>query len=104
VSVAAAQAAPEKNSNHCVVALSAQATQIKNGQKVLSLVGRKPVSDLHTVLSRSFDTTNTSGEIGTQQASIRRFVSKTSHCSQAQIDCRRRIVCLLKSRERWSMR
>src|SRR6266851_3064587 len=70
----------------CSVPLSFEPLAIWRLPKRVSLLCRQPVSKANTQFLHTFDATNASREIRTEQTAIGSFVSESPHSAQAQVD------------------
>ncbi len=76
-----AQAAAQKHGQHCVVTQVAQLLAGVNGEQLFTLFRAKPVPNSNAQPLCSFDPANASGEVRTQESTIRSLICEPANRS-----------------------
>ncbi len=77
----ATESASDRHGEDGVIPLAAERIAVRAGQKPPALLGCEPVPNPDTNPAHSFDPSDPSGELGTEQAGIGGFVRDSSHGS-----------------------
>ena len=94
--LAAAQAAPEEQRKHRMIADRAEGRRAVRVEEPPPLVGGEPVAQAHAKAADAFHPANPGRQLGTEQPSIGGFIGDAAHSGQAKINRRRRVVSLFQ--------
>ncbi len=92
----ATESVSDQHGEDGVLPLAAERIAVRAGQKPSALLGCDPVPNADTNLAHSFNPSDPSGELGTEQAGIGGFVRDSSHGGQAQVDRCWRVLLLFE--------
>jgi hypothetical protein len=83
------QSATKQDRQHCMVALPPNLFDVWGVQESFGLFCGEPISEPDAHLLCSFDPTNTSRQLWTEESRVGCFVCETANGSQAQVNCGR---------------
>ncbi len=92
----ATQSASQQHGDHGVISYSPEGVPVEYAEQTSSLLGGQPIAHPDAKLLGALDPANSGGEVRTEQTGISGFVCKAADRRQSEVDCRRRIVRLLK--------
>src|SRR5450759_3953866 len=81
------ESASDQQRQDGAVALAAGGFQGRSLQQCSRLIDSQPIANPDAQALRAFDTPDTRRQFGAQEAGVGGFVSKSSHCGQAHVDC-----------------